>query len=292
MALRHLILTAVLWAGLPAAPLWSWGFEVHRVINGYAVDLTPGPLGDFLRLHRDTVVALSIDADQRCERGPTEEPNHYIDLEYYGGPPSFTIPYGRGEAEARYGAGNMAKRGVLPWRILDVTQVLRDAMAGGEWDKVVVLAADLGHYVADGHQPLHTTANYDGQLSGNEGIHSMFETFMVNRYLNHFDRPIPPIPVIEDLPASLFKWLVESYQEVAGLLAADTWARETLTSQAKAIISQGYDAEPDAITSSYLERLYIQTGLTAWSRLSKATVRLTALWLWAWEAAGKPTPPQ
>ncbi len=114
MALRYIILAGIFWLGLPTAPLWSWSVEVHRVVNGYAVDLTPGPLGDFLRVHRDTVVALSIDADQRCERDPTEKPNHYIDLEYYGGPSSFTIPYGRGEAEARYGAENMAKWGYYP----------------------------------------------------------------------------------------------------------------------------------------------------------------------------------
>jgi len=43
MALRHILLAAVLWYGLPAAPLWSWGFDVHRLVNGHAVDLTPGP---------------------------------------------------------------------------------------------------------------------------------------------------------------------------------------------------------------------------------------------------------
>ncbi len=80
MALRYIILAGIFWLGLPAAPLWSWSLEVHRVINGYAVDLTPGPLGDFLRLHRDTVMALSIDTDQRCERDFIKEQNHYINL--------------------------------------------------------------------------------------------------------------------------------------------------------------------------------------------------------------------
>ena len=292
MALRHILLAAVLWYGPTATPLWSWDLDVHRLVNGHAVDLTPGPLGDFLRLHRERIVALSIDADHRREHDPSEAPNHYIEFEYYGGLPYFSVPYDRGEAEARFGAENMAKWGVLPWHTLDVTQALRDALANGEWDKVVVLAADLGHYVADGHQPFHTTANYDGQLSGNTGIHRMFELFMVNRYLDHYHRPTPPLPLVEDLPASLFMWLVENLQEVEGILAADTWAREDLTSQAKAIISQGYDGKPDVIPSSYLERLYVQTGLTAWTCMTKATVRLAALWLWAWEEAGRPTPPQ
>lgn len=70
MALRHILLAAVLWYGLPAAPLWSWGFDVHRLVNGHAVDLTPGPLGDFLQLHRERIVAPTnrrgqVDAPRR-----------------------------------------------------------------------------------------------------------------------------------------------------------------------------------------------------------------------------------
>ncbi len=58
MALLHLILAAVLWSGLLVAPLWSWGFEVHRLINGQAADLTPGPLGAYLQQQRNWLAAL------------------------------------------------------------------------------------------------------------------------------------------------------------------------------------------------------------------------------------------
>ncbi|UCD37897.1 MAG: hypothetical protein JSW54_13930 [Fidelibacterota bacterium] len=294
MVLRNILLVAVLWACLPTTPAWGWGEEAHRLISGYAVDLTRGSLGEFLRLHRQRIVDLSIDADQRRNHSQTEGPNHYIDLEYYGNPPGSEIPFSRQEAVAQYGEDNMAKWGVLPWNMIDVALALRDAMGAGEWDQVVVLAADLGHYVADSHQPLHTTANYNGQLSGNKGVHSMFETFMVNRYINQFHRPIPPLPVIggNGMPDSIFIWLVDSFREVERILVGDTWAREGLNSQTEALLAQGDQADPKAIPKSYLERLYLQTGLIAWRRMSKATVRLTALWLWAWNEAGQPLPPR
>jgi hypothetical protein len=291
MMLRHVILATVLWVGLPAAPSWGWGIEVHKLINGHAMDLTHPPLGDFLRQHRERIVELSVDADTRKEKDPSEGSRHYIDFEYYGGSPYSSIPYHRGEAEVLYGYENMAQWGTLPWRIIDVTMALRDAMADDDWDEVVILAADLGHYVADAHQPLHTTVNYDGQLTGNKGIHSMFEVYMVDKYLDQYHHPTPPLPDIESLSDSVFTWLFESFRDVEIILAADSWARENLKSQKKAIISEGFKVDPDVVPQGYLERLYLQAGLTAWYHMSKATVRLAALWLWAWDQAGQPSPP-
>ncbi len=74
MALRHFILTAVLWAGLPAAPLWSWGSEVHRLINGQAVDLTPGPLGAYLQQQRNWLVALWLWAWEEAGKPAPPQP--------------------------------------------------------------------------------------------------------------------------------------------------------------------------------------------------------------------------
>ena len=292
MMLRHIILAIVLWAGLPAAPCWGWGSEVHKLINGHATDLTHPPLGDFLRHHRARIVELSTAADERKEGDPSEGPKHYFDFEYYGGAPYLSVPYDRGEAEVVYGPEKMSQWGTLPWQIIDVTHELRDAMADEDWDQVVYLAADLGHYVADAHQPLHTTANYDGQLTENKGIHSMYEIHMVNKFLDHYHHPTPPLPVIESVADSVFAWLFGSFRGVETILAADSWARENLTSQKKAIVSQGFRADEDEIPQGYLERLYLQTGLKTWYHISKATIRLAALWLWAWDQAGQPSPPR
>ena len=290
MALRHFILTAVLWAGLPAAPLWGWGGEVHRLINGQAVDLTPGPLGAYLQQQRNWLVALSTDPDQRREYDMAEKPNHYIDFEYFGEPPYTAIPHDRREAEKKYGAENLTRWGVLPWHIVAVTTALKEAMAADEWERAVVLAADLGHYVADGHQPLHATANYNGQLSGNDGIHHLFETAMLNQHLDDLAPPTGRPAPIHDLPAAVFGWLLESFHEVPGMLQADSLARARLTEAEKEVVAQGFSVDPDSIPPAYLDELYARTGSLARRRISQATARLAALWLWAWEEAGKPTP--
>ena len=291
MVLRHAISAVILVGSLPSTLLWGWGYEAHKLVNGYAVDGTSGPLGDYFRANRGQIVALSIDADERKDKDRSEGHRHYVDLEYYGEPSGKSIPFDRGKAEARYGAENMVEWGTLPWVLVEVTLALRDAMAEGAWERVVPLAADLGHYLADLHQPLHTTVNYDGQTTGNRGVHHMFESNMVNRYLDQFGRPTGPLPAIDDLPGNIFSWVIESFNEVGAIISADIWARAELTPEAEAAVSQGFRAKPGAIPAAYYERLYVQTGLMAWGRLSKATVRLSALWLWAWSEAGRPLPP-
>jgi len=292
VALRHILLAGVLWLGLPAAPLWSWGSEVHRLVNGQAAEITPGPLGSYLRQQRQWLVALSTAPDHRREFDRHEGPNHYIDFEYFGDPPYRSIPHDYREAEEKYSADSLAKWGVLPWRIIAMTGALKHALETGEWERAVVLAAGLGHYVADGHQPLHTTANYNGQLTGNDGVHHMFETVMLNQHLEDIPPPVEPPAPIEDLPEAVFGWLRESFGEVEGLLVADSQVRAGLTDDEKEVVAQSYSAAPDAIPQAYLDRLYARTGPMAWRRVSLATSRLASLWLWAWKEAGQPTPPQ
>ena len=43
-------------------------------------------------------------------------------------------------------------------------------------DKILKYSADLGHYIADAYVPLHTTENYNGQLTGQKGIHAFWES--------------------------------------------------------------------------------------------------------------------
>ena len=73
-------------------------------------------------------------------------------------------------------------QGVLPW----ATQITYDSLVNCftrfDWAKAVLFASDLGHYVGDAHNPLHITRNYNGQYSGNYGVHSRYESGMINAF--------------------------------------------------------------------------------------------------------------
>ncbi|MCK4579150.1 MAG: hypothetical protein KAU50_10195 [Candidatus Marinimicrobia bacterium] len=287
----HMGLLAVLLVS-PLGPLKSWGFQAHRDINGRAVDLLSGPLGDFFQAHRPWLVALSTDPDQRRNYTPDEGPRHYIDLEYYGVASFTALSFDNKVAEERFGRDKLKEWGYLPWHLLAVLNALKEAMAADEWERAIVLAADLGHYVGDAHMPLHTTSNYDGQDTGNKGVHHLFEGVMMDRYMAEYKPSGLALLEIDDPAAAIFGWLSDSYGLIDGLLAADTEARRGLSDDQIEVLKAGYSADQAAISEEYIQRLYAATGSMAWQQLALATVRLASLWQWAWEAAGQPQPPR
>ena len=53
-------------------------------------------------------------------------------------------------------------------------------------DSILYYSADLGHYIQDAHVPLHTTLNYDGQLTGQHGLHSLWESKLPEQNLKGY----------------------------------------------------------------------------------------------------------
>ena len=94
------------------------------------------------------------------------------------------------ELTAIYGDTMVTKQGILPWATLDTYNKLIQAFKDKNKDKVLLYTSDLGHYVGDGHQPMHTMLNYNGQLTGQKGVHARYEIKMVDKYIKDIDSSI------------------------------------------------------------------------------------------------------
>ena len=70
----------------------------------------------------------------------------------------------------------LVQHGILPYHLLVVYHSLTKAFKLGESERILQHSADLGHYLADAHVPLHTSMNYNGQLTGQTGLHAFWET--------------------------------------------------------------------------------------------------------------------
>lgn len=56
-----------------------------------------------------------------------------------------------------------------------------------EW---LIVAGVMGHYVSDLAQPLHTTENYDGQMTDQKGVHAHFEDTLVDHLWPSIDMQV------------------------------------------------------------------------------------------------------
>jgi hypothetical protein len=264
---------------LAPSPASAWGFAVHRYITAGAIELLPAEIRPFFEKFRDQIVEHSIDPDLWRTAGWEEEPpRHFVDMDAYGPYPFNEIPQDFDEAVKRYGREFVLKNGTLPWRTEEIHAKLVEAFMQKEpysRENIKFFSSVIAHYVGDAHVPLHAALNYDGQLTGQWGIHSRFETELFERYqdfLRIAPAPLVPVTSARDF---MFDTLRASFPLVHPILEAD-----------KAVVAgrEVYDDE-------YFTLFFARTKPILERRLSESITAVASMIVDAWQKAGRPSVP-
>lgn len=264
-----------------ALPLSRWGVSGHKLIAAKSVEaLAESPFKSFAVANKEYLVDHSLDPDTRRNSDPREGPNHYIDLELYGiqDPKSPLLVSGFPEPKSSPSASPEEKpKGRVPWRIEEMYDRLVLEMKTGGWEQARLTMAELAHYLADATVPLHATQNYDGQMSGQEGAHARFETWLVDGNLSRLEssaRPDSPVKALDAAArhAAIWATLRGSFEEVIPLLKADK------------------DALKESAEEARFKKLWESRGEVVEKRINKAVWIVAAFWQSAWEEAGRPDP--
>ena len=273
------MLLALAFAARPVERMAAWGFTGHRFIAERAVALLPPEIRPFFAKYQVTVVEHAIDPDTYRTMGFTDEPpRHFLDMDAYGPFPFAALPHDYNEAVAQRGADFVIKNGVLPWRTQEIADRLAEAFKQATpyaRDDIKLFSAVIAHYVSDAFQPFHAATNYDGQLTGQNGIHARFETELVERYQDKLRIAPPPLTPIPSTRDFVFATLTDSFQLVDPILAADREAVQGRTM---------YDDQ-------YFARLLEKTQPLLEKRLSGAMSGVASVITAAWTKAGKPAVP-
>ena len=267
-------------ASLAPSPAFAWGTAAHRHIMARAIELLPAELKPFFILHKDEMVMRVVDPDLFRVLGWEEDQNHFVNFgaKELGEYPFKELPREYGAAIEKFGMATLRRNGLLPWRQQEEFGNLRRAFEGFSRESyapgnTVLFAAVMSHYIQDAHQPLHASVNYDGQLTGNTGIHSRFESALFERFQSRLTiRPTPPSPILNARDAA-FDALLASYKLVDPILEADQAAK------------QGKDTYDD----EYFERLFTKVRPILERQLGEAMTATAGLIMGAWEEAGRPT---
>src|SRR5699024_66372 len=107
------------------------------------------------------------------------------------------------------------------WYIQLVMEKLTSAFRQRNKAKILFLSADLAHYIGDGYQPLHTTKNYDGQLTGQKGVHALFESLIPEFFGSSFNLNTPPAHYIKDIQKASWDIIKQSHALVRPLLESE-----------------------------------------------------------------------
>jgi hypothetical protein len=91
------------------------------------------------------------------------------------------------DAVEKFSEDTLLAYGIVPWHIQTVYNRLVIAFEQKDIDYILKNSADLGHYVSDAHVPLHTTENYNGQLTNQKGIHAFWESRLPELFADDYD---------------------------------------------------------------------------------------------------------
>ncbi len=154
----------------------SWGFLVHKTVHQLAVYELPEEMTPFFYQNMENLVTNAPRPDMRRNTDSTEATKHFIDLEMYGKDAVTKMPEDWASAVKKYSKDSLLKYGYVPYHVVYIKGKLTEAFKTGNKDSILFYAADLGHYIGDANVPLHTTVNYDGQLTDQKGLHSLWES--------------------------------------------------------------------------------------------------------------------
>ena len=190
----------------------QWGFLGHKTINQHAVFALPQPLFGFYKKHIQFITDHAVDPDQRRYSDTAEACRHYIDLDHYEKSlPIDTLPKYWMQAVEKFTADTLFEYGIVPYHVQMMLYRLTKAFQEKNLAAILRLSADIGHYVADVHVPLHTTENYDGQLTHQHGIHALWETRIPEISLPNYNLLVPFAHYLPQPTDSIWSYLQTSH---------------------------------------------------------------------------------
>lgn len=285
--MRKLLLILVL--SLFTKDCFCWGFYAHKKINYYAVFLLPPEMMALYKPQIDFLAEHAVDPDKRRYAVPEEGPRHYIDIDHYGTYPYDSLPRRWNDAVAKYSEDTLNTYGIVPWWLQTMLYRLTDAFKEKNQAKILKLSAEIGHYIADSHVPLHACSNHNGQYTDQKGIHGFWESrvpellaekewdFFIGK-AEYIKNPADFIwkRVLESAAASdsVLKYEKELTQQFPGDQKYSFEDRNGITiRQYSSAFSKAYDAKLNGM----IER-----------RMRQSIYAVASFWYTAWVNAGQP----
>ena len=269
-------------------PAYSWGFFAHQRINRMAVFTLPDGMIGFYKQHLEYISQHAVDPDKRRYTNADEACRHYIDLDHYGNDAFDSVPHYWKKAATKYSEDTLKAYGIVPWHIEKMVYRLTEAFRSENLDLILHYSADLGHYVADAHVPLHTTENYNGQLTNQTGIHGFWESRIPELKAEKYDYWLGKAQYIDNPNEVAWKIVKVSHSCVDSVLKLEKELSNTYPPDKK----YSFENRGNTVIKMYSEEYsndydLLLNGMV--ERRMRAAIRTTgSLWYTAWVNAGKP----
>lgn len=182
-----------------------------------------------------------------------------------------------------------SRHGILPYHLVAMQKRLTHAFEKSDVPNILRLSAELGHYIGDAHVPLHTTSNYNGQLSGQLGIHAFWESRVPELFADaRYDFFTGAATYISDPTAFYWGIVLESHRLVDSVLSVERSLRDGFPADRQYCYESknggSIRTQCPEFAAAYQARL---NGMVE-RRMRHSVRAIGSAWLSAWTDAGQP----
>jgi hypothetical protein len=285
------LLLLLLLASWPSVPAQAWGFFGHRLLNRLAVYTLPPEMLPFFKGNIEYLTTNATRPDSRRTVVPTEAPRHFMDVDVYGDSAltAHGLPRAYADAVALVGGeDSLLHHGIVPWQVATMKSQLTAAFQAGDTDRILYLAADLGHYVADACVPLHTTRNYNGQLTGQRGIHALWESRLPELQAADYDLLTGQAPYLEQPIEAAWAAVARAHAAVDSVFRMEKAVSAELAEDRKYGYEQRGNQTIRTYSREFSQAYHRRLGGQVERQLRYAARLIGAFWYTAWVDAGQP----
>ncbi|WP_374755823.1 zinc dependent phospholipase C family protein [Dyadobacter luteus] len=266
----------------------EWGFWAHKRINRLAVFRLPAEMQYFYKNNIDYLTENAVNPDKRRYAVVGEAERHFIDLDVYGDSALSVLPLFWNDAVAKMGEDSLRKHGIVPWHLQIASYQLTEAFKQKNAGRILRLSADLGHYIADAHVPLHTTRNYNGQLTGQEGIHGFWESRLPELFAENYQLWIGEVRYINHVSKEVWRVVEESHAASDSVFLFE----KQLTTSFDPDKKYTYELRNNILTRTYSrefsERFDAMLSGQVERRMKASVAMVGDMWYTCWVNAGQP----
>lgn len=269
----------------------KWGFFGHQRINRISTFTLPQEMFGFYKEHIEFITEHAVDPDKRRYAVDGEAQRHYIDIDHYysdGGNVFDLMPRKWEDAISKFSEDTLQAYGIVPWHIEVMKLKLQRAFESQNVDLILKYSADIGHYIGDAHVPLHTTENYNGQLTNQKGIHGLWESRLVEINDENYDYFIGKAKYITDVRTFIWESVEASHLAVDSVLLIERELTKEMAPDKKYSFERRGNTTIKVYSYEFSQEYHRRMNGMVERRLRAAILAVGSIWYTAWVDAGQP----
>jgi hypothetical protein len=209
-------------------------------------------------------------------------------MDHYGHYPYDSLPRKWTDAITKYSMDTLMRHGISPWWIQIMLSRLTNAFREKNQARILKYSADIGHYIADAHVPLHASSNHNGQYTGQAGIHGFWESRVPELLIKEWDFFIGKAGYISKPGDFIWSRIMESAKASDTVLKLEKELSRHFPKDQKYSYEQRNGVIVKQYSSAYSKAYDLLLKGMIERRMRQSIYAVASFWYTAWVNAGQP----